>query len=176
MKSESIRSQNWFVCALELIIGILLLINPVGLTRTVIVILGITFVLQGIVSIRAYFQEPKGVSGSGRLAKGLALTCCGLFCVFRSSWFIAAFPILSMFYGVFILVTAFDKIQWAADARRNGVNRWYVSLISAILATALAILVFANPFASTAAMWTFIGIALIVEAVVDAAAIVTATR
>ena len=176
MAGGKIRNQNWFLCALELLIGILLLINPVGLTRAVIVILGIALVFQGIASMRAYFQEPKGVTGSGRLAKGLALTCGGLFCMVRSDWFIAAFPILSMFYGVLILVTAFDKFQWAADARRNGCGRWYVSLISAVLSIALAIFVFANPFTSTAALWLFIGISMIVEAVVDVVAIIFASK
>ena len=43
---------------------------------------------------------------------------CGLFCMFRSGWFIAAFPVLTMLYGVATLVTAFGKLQWTADLLR----------------------------------------------------------
>ena len=38
--------------------------------------------------------------------------------MFRSGWFIAAFPVLTMLYGVATLVTAFGKLQWTADLLR----------------------------------------------------------
>ena len=44
---------------------------------------------------------------------------------------------------------------------------WFVALISAILTLAFAVLIVANPFSSTAFLWSFIGVTLIVEAVMD---------
>lgn len=162
------KHSNFIMCIAELIVGILLLINPVGFTRGIIVALGIPLALQGIGSIVSYIREnPQAASESNLLAKGLLMTCGGLFCMFRSSWFIAAFPVLTMLYGVMTLVNAFGKLQWTADLLRLKHKYWFIALISAVLSLALAILIMTNPFSSTAALWVFIGISMIVEAVVD---------
>lgn len=162
------RNSNLVMCIAELVIGILLLINPVGFTRGIIIALGIPLALQGIGSIVSYFrQKPQAASEDNMLAKGLLMACCGLFCMFRSSWFIAAFPVLTMFYGVMTLVSAFGKLQWTADMLRLKQKYWFVALISAALSLVLATLIMTNPFSSTAALWIFIGVSMIVEAVVD---------
>ena len=92
--------------------------------------------------------------------------------MFRSGWFIAAFPVLTVLYGVMTLVTAFGKLQWTADLLRLKHKYWFIALISAILSLVLAILIITNPFSSTAALWVFIGISMIVEAVVDVVTLV----
>ena len=162
------KNSNLVMCVAELVIGILLLINPTGFTRGIIIALGIPLALQGIGSIIGYFREkPQAASEGNLLAKGLLMACCGLFCMFRSSWFIAVFPVLTILYGVMTLVTAFGKLQWAADLLRLKHKYWFVALISAILSLVLAVLIITNPFTSTAALWVFIGISMIVEAIVD---------
>lgn len=45
------------MCIAELIVGILLLINPVGFTRGIIIALGVPLTLQGIGSIVSYIRE-----------------------------------------------------------------------------------------------------------------------
>ncbi len=167
------KNSNLVMCIAELIIGVLLLVSPVRFTRGIIVALGILLALQGIFSIVSYFREkPQAAAEGNLLAKGLLMTSGGLFCTFRSSWFIAAFPVLTMLYGVMTLVTAFGKLQWTADLLRLKHKYWFIALISAILSLVLAILIITNPFSSTAALWVFIGIYMIVEAVVDVVTLV----
>ena len=168
MEKAMKKNSNLVMCLAELIIGILLLINPVGFTRGIIIALGIPLALQGIGSIVGYIREkPQTASEGNLLAKGLLLTCSGLFCMFRSSWFITVFPVLTVLYGVMTLVTAFGKLQWTADLLRLKHKYWFFALISAVLSLVLSILILSNPFSSTAALWVFIGISMIVEAVVD---------
>ena len=167
------KHSNLVTCIAELVIGILLLINPVGFTRGIIIALGIPLALQGIGSIVSYIREkPQAASEGNLLAKGLLLTCGGLFCMFRSSWFIAAFPVLTVLYGVMTLVTAFGKLQWTADLLRMKHKYWFIALINALLSLVLAILIMTNPFGSTAVLWVFIGISMIVESVVDVVTLV----
>ena len=162
------KNASILTCIAELVIGILLLINPVGFTRGIIVALGIFMTFHGLSAIVKYIREkPQAASEGNLLARGLLLSCAGLFCVFRSSWFIAAFPVLTVLYGVMTLVTAFEKIQWTADLLRIKHRYWFVALINALMSLILSILILTNPFASTAALWLFIGISLIAEAVVD---------
>lgn len=44
---------------------------------------------------------------------------------------------------------------------------WYISAISAALTIIFAVLVLINPFSAVASLWTFIGVTMIIEAVLD---------
>lgn len=173
MKKNDKKLNAILLCIAELVIGVLLLIKPVGFTRGIIIALGVPLTLKGVGYIVSYIkQKPQEASEGNLFAKGLLMACGGLFCMFHSGWFIAAFPVLTMLYGVMTLVTAFGKLQWTADLFRTKHKYWFLALISAVLSIALAVMIMANPFASTAAMWIFIGVSMIVEAVMDVVTII----
>ena len=92
--------------------------------------------------------------------------------MFKAEWFIITFPILTVFYGVLTLVGGISKIQWAVDMYRQKQSYWYIEVLGAVLTILFAILILTNPFASTAILWTFIGISLIAEAIIDILAFV----
>lgn len=50
------KHNNIFMCVAEILIGILLLINPVGFTRGIIVALGAVLTVQGVRAIVGYFR------------------------------------------------------------------------------------------------------------------------
>lgn len=155
-------------CILEVIVGILLLINPIAFTSGIIVGLGIVLIVLGVMSIVGYFRsEPEQAEKKSGLFKGLLLSLGGLFCVLRPTWFVAVFPLFTVFYGVLILILGIRKIQWAVDMLRTKQKYWFVALIGAILSLVFAILILVNPFASTAILWSFIAVSLIIEAVAD---------
>ena len=77
----------------------------------------------------------------------------------------------SVSYGVGLLVVGVAKVQWTVDILRVKVGRWYLPGISALVSLVCAAIILFNPFASTVALWVFIGVALIAEAVVDLLAI-----
>lgn len=155
-------------CILEVIVGILLIINPIGFTSGIIVGLGIAMAVLGVISIVGYFRtEPEEAEKKNGLFKGLLFSVGGLFCIFRPTWLVAVFPLFTVFYGILILILGFRKIQWAIDMLRRKQKYWFVALIGAILSLVFAILILINPFASTAILWTFIAVSLIIEAVAD---------
>ena len=173
MKKNDKKLNAILLCIAELVIGVLLLIKPVGFTRGIIIALGIPLMLKGVGYVISYIRKkPQEASEGNLLAKGLLMTCGGLFCMFRSGWFITVFPALTILYGLMTLVTAFGKIQWMADLFRAKHKYWFLALISAVLSIALAVMIMTNPFASTAAMWIFIGVSMIVEAVMDVVTII----
>lgn len=163
-----LKYQNVLASIAEIAVGILLLIDPVGLTSGIIIAFGIAMCIMGAWSVVSYFrtniEEAKGKSS---LSKGLFFILVGLFCAFKSGWFVITFPIITAFYGIVSLLSGFGKLQQAIDMLRSKKNYWYVALISAILTLLFAALILTNPFASTAFLWTFIGISLIVEAAMD---------
>ena len=168
MKKVNSGNSSLLMSIVEILVGILLLINPVGFTSGIIVAFGIVLAIMGIGQVIGYFcADAEEAAGSGKLTKGILFTVLGLFCAFRSEWFIATFPVITILYGVLILVTGVSKFQKAVDMVRVKQKYWFVALISAVLTLLFAILIIFNPFASTAFLWTFIGISLIVEAIMD---------
>jgi len=162
------NTRNLLMCLAEMVIGILLLINPVGFTSGIIITLGIMLIIMGIVSIVGYFRaDPEEAAERSGLSKGLVFVFLAFVCIFKTGWFMAAFPLITVFYGILILVSGFNKIQWAIDMLRQKQKYWFVALIGATLSLVFAALVLANPFSSTVVLWKFIAASLILEAIVD---------
>ncbi len=152
----------------EIVIGILLLVNPVGFTSGIIVTFGVVLMITGIGTTIKYFRtEPEEAAVSQILVKGLLAILGGVFCAFNSHWFIATFPVLTLVYGAVILITGITKIQWTVDIIRMKRSKWFWMAISAAISIVCGITVIANPFSTTAVLWMFIGISLIVDAVFD---------
>ena len=153
---------------IEIVIGILLLINPVGFTSGIIIVFGIVMMIMGAVKMIQYFKmDAEEAAGKGFLATGMIFVVVGAFCAFRSGWFLATFPVITILYGVLILAAGIAKLQKSVDMVRVKQKYWFVALISAVFTLLFALLIIFDPFASTAILWTFIGISFIVEAVMD---------
>ncbi|MGM9608228.1 MAG: HdeD family acid-resistance protein [Oscillospiraceae bacterium] len=167
MKTSS-KVSSIVLSLCEAIIGVLLLVNPVGFTTGIIIFLGIVLLILGIANIVQYFRTiPEEAAVKQSLARGIVEILAGLFCVFKSGWFIVAFPLLTLLYGVVILVTGVTKVQWTVDRIRLKQKKWVWMAISAVLTIVCAVIILCNPFSGTAILWIFIAVTLIVEAVFD---------
>ena len=153
---------------IEIIIGILLLVDPVGFTSGIIVVFGIVLMLMGLGRVVKYFRsEPEEAAVSQALVKGTIMLLGGAFCAFNSRWFLATFPVLTLVYGVVTLIVGITKLQWTIDIIRLKRSKWFWMAISAAISILCGITIVTNPFRTTAVLWMFIGISLIVEAVLD---------
>lgn len=163
-------------CLLEILVGMLLLVNPVGFTSGIIIGAGYLLMISGLASVIKYFHaEPEEAEKSQTLAKGLVAVLAGAFCAFRSGWFIVTFPVITLIYGVVILITGLAKVQWMVDAIRMKKGRWFLSGISALISIVCGVIIMTSPFSSTAALWIFTGISLIAEAFIDLFALLFGT-
>ncbi len=152
----------------EIIVGILLLINPVGFTSLILIAVGLVLLTMGLGRIIVYFRtDPEEASQEGNLAIGLICGLLGLVGVFKTEWIIATFPMITLVYGVISMASGVSKLQISIDLLRNKRKYWFVALISAVLTLVCAAFILANPFSTTALLWNFTGIALIVEALAD---------
>ena len=168
MRAIQKNSGSILMCVLEILVGVLLLVDPTGFTSAIIIAAGAALILYGVICIVRYFRAD-AAEGALRqsLFKGLLLLLGGLFCVLRSRWFVATFPLLTILYGIGLLISGVGKIQWMADMIRFGRKRWYLPAISAVLSLIFAAIILCSP----TALWSFLGIVLIVEAVFDIVAI-----
>lgn len=156
------------LCLFEFIVGVLLLIDPVGFTSGIIKMTGIVLIILGIIEIIKYFRISAEEAFLGQtLVKGLVFVLAGAFCTFRTEWFIITFPVLTIMYGIIILLAGLGKIQLAVDMIRRKNKNWFWAAINAVISIGCAVVILNNPFTSTAVLWTFTGAALIVEGVFD---------
>ena len=162
------RTGGLALCVLEIVVGILLLINPVGFTSGIIIGAGAVMALSGVVSgIRYFTVQPENGVASQLLFKGLLLLMAGVLCMTQYTWFLTAFPLLTVIYAGWMLVMAAMKLQHMTDMLRLKRGRWYMPAISAGVAVVLATVILLNPFGAVGAVWTFVGISLIAEAAVE---------
>lgn len=162
------KTGSLLICIVEIVVGVLLLINPVGFTSGIIIGAGVLMVLGGILSVVRYFMlKPEIAAQKQLLFKGLTAIMGGAVCIARYDWFLSAFPLLTVIYAGAMLVLAAAKLQKMADLRRLNMPRWYLPGISAAMAALLAAIILINPFGAVAAVWTFVAVSLIAEAIVE---------
>lgn len=171
------ENRNGVIISLfEIFVGILLLVNPIGFTSGIVIAAGILLCVYGIVSVFRYFgTNIEEAMIHQDLSKGLLAILGGMFCIFKSEWFAIAFPMLTILYGVFMVVSGIGKVQWAMDLLRLG-RRWGLAAASAVLSLVFGFVILQSPFETMEILWTFTGITMIVEAVFDIAALVYVAR
>lgn len=170
MKTMKENMSGILVCLFELVVGILLLISPISFTSGIIMAAGVVMLILGLVSVVKYFRtDPVEAAQSQILVKGLIALLVGGFCALKAEWFVATFPILTMLYGVAILLSGLGKIQWTVDMLRLKKSKWQLPAISAVVSIVCSLVIITSPFSSAAVLWMFTGISLIVEAVFDVA-------
>lgn len=174
MKTSTSKSKSWkgkgaavILPLCEIVVGILLLINPSGFTRGIIMAVGILLVLLGVKDIVGYFRGSQQTSFGRGLSKGLLECIGGAFCAFNPQWFTATFPVLTMLYGVCMLITGVMKVETTANMLRAKRRGWGWCTLGAALSIICAVIILSNPFASSAVLWVFVAVSLIVEAIVD---------
>lgn len=152
----------------EIVVGVLLLVDPIRFTSGIIAALGVLLTLLGALSVVRYFMtEARQAAKERRFAKGLFLLCSGLFCMLRNDWFIATFPALTSLYGAGLLLVGFVKVQRAVDLLRMKRGIWFTAAIGAGISLLAAVLILINPFQSALVLWILIGAALLLDAASD---------
>ena len=160
------------LCLFELIVGILVLLDPMGFTAIIIVAAGVGLIVLGLVSVVKYGRaEPQAAAQGQYLLKGLLALTAGFFCTFQSQWFLdhSAFTLL---LGLAIFAAGLAKVQISIDMSRAGKQRWYLGLIGAAVSIICAVVVLKYPFAGNDTRAIFTGVSLIAEFVVDVAMLI----
>ena len=152
----------------ELLIGILLFVDPAGFTAGILKAVGVVLLLCGAVCLIHYFNtEPMQAALEQNFSKGLVMILLGGFLALRTQQAIDIFPLLTHLYGVAILIIGVVKLQQGVDLLRLKVRYWFLAGINALLAIVFAAVILSDPFTSTVVLWRVAAISLIVEAVLD---------
>lgn len=158
------NTVNLILCLGELIVGILLLVNPEGFTQAIVMALGAVIAVVGVINVIRYFRtDAVRAAQERRLAFGLGELVLGLFALTQSGWLVNLFEGLTRLYGAGVLVLALFRIQQFVDVRRLKLSKGLFSGISALYTLLYAALILFIPETT----WIFIGVLLLLEAVLD---------
>ena len=164
---------NILLCIAEIIVGVLLLVNPDAVTSAFIIGAGAVMILTGIVFCTLYFVgEAEKMVIKQLLFKGLLLIILGVLCVTQYGVLLAALPFVTWVYAIAMLILAAYKVQCTVDILRLSGIRWYFPAISAALAVVLALFILLNPNTAMNIVWGFMGVSIILEAGLEIATII----
>lgn len=165
--------NNIIFCAYELVMGILILINPEAFTLGIIIIAGALLMVTGVINLYKYIiKNAEEAMREQYLTKGLLALMTGLFCALQTDWFLSTFPVLTTLYGVAVLVLGVSKVQLMFDMIRLKHKKWAYAGLNALITIVCAVIILMAPFGSTQVLWIFIGVSLIIEAIFDVVTLV----
>ena len=156
------------VILFEAIVGVLLFVNPERFTRSIIVIFGVIMLIMGIGNlIQALRTRVDGAPDSYLMAAAIAELIIGAVLTIGNKLVYGIFPVIAVIYGVFLIIVGIHKARVYVRLKKIGFRPSILSIISALAAIALGVVILLNPFETVETLWKFAGISLAVEAVLD---------
>ncbi len=156
----------------ELGVGIFLFIDHDKFSETIITVIGVVIAAMGIFEVLGYFRmTPEDGAESMGMTRGLLGLLIGFFCVFRAEWFTSTFPVMTVVYGVAMAVLGIRKLAETVDMLRLRNGSWAWKLAGGLVTAICAVITLKRPWEGDA-MWIFIGVALVVESIIDIVALV----
>jgi uncharacterized membrane protein HdeD (DUF308 family) len=146
-------------------LGTIMIIFPVFINDFFSTIVGVLILLFGISQITIYLYK-KSFSGLAKvtLALGIIGTVAGTYILLNPKFITSIIPLIS---GLIIIVNALNKIKQSAELKSSNYDKWWYTLVSAIVLLALGFILIANPFAAVEAIIRALGIILIVDGIYD---------
>ena len=162
----------------ELAVGILLFIDPEGFTNAVIMIFGGVLAVIGLFKLIRFIAEKRKTGDASYLELILSVLCIilGCVCMFMTSYILNIFAFVAVVYGIILIVSGVFKAASYFDMRSAGLPVSFLSILSAIVSVLLGVVIVFNPFDAVNVLWMFAGISLIVEALLDIAALALIAR
>ena len=154
--------------------GIQLLLNPNSSLQAIGVACGISLILFGIIKLVGYFSKDLfRLAFENDLASGILMLAIGVNLLIRTQEVLASFATV---LGMLILMDGLLKIQIAVEARPFGIRLWWLILASAIVTGVFGVLLIFRPSESQDMMMRFMGVALILDAELNASTVLTSVK
>lgn len=175
MKQLKIVKNMYIVMDVCLIVvGLLILFSPIKAINVLCKIFGVVLIVLGAVKLVGYFtKDIFQLAFQFDFALGIISAILGIVLIFRTSYMV---EILSVCVGIFILLDGTLKLQTAVDARRFGIEKWWLILITAILVSVVGIILMVVPFAAQTVTAWIIGINLVLDGVLNICVVLSTVK
>lgn len=162
---KDVKRDFLLIAIAGFVLGILVLLYPEGSGLIVCYICAGAVTVFGVLHIVSYFvnHSPEFIFRYD-LAQGIIGLVLGIFLFARPELLLVILP---MVFGVVVIVDSVIKLQNAFDYARMGYRFWWVVLILAAGTGVMGVLMLTNPFATSIILFRFIGVSLVVNALID---------
>lgn len=161
----------------EAAVGILLLVNPEGFTRTIIILFGVILLAIGLTYLMRYMSAKKEeINDPLSLVVAIVALAIGVICTFRSDLIFGLITAVAIIYGVILVIVGACKLHNYHSAKKIGAPVSAINVVSGLIAVILGIVITVYPKNAALSVWQIAGIILLLEAAVDFYAITQVTE
>ncbi|MBP3856726.1 MAG: DUF308 domain-containing protein [Ruminiclostridium sp.] len=157
-----------FQVVVELVIGIFLIIYRDMTTNILFIVVGALMVCYGVFDLIAFVTNNRPYSFRRGLTTGVLITIIGVAFIVQAE---ALQNLLAIIIGALILIESIVNCRRALILKNLGDMNWYFLLIASVIVIALSIMICIYPNLFGEIISLIMGIAIIVEAILDAFAI-----
>ena len=160
-RDDTIR--NVALLAAMCLIGAVMLIFPNETDLALLIVCGATMILYGALQVVSYIKKKENVApfSPGSLSTGLTLLFLGVFILLNRA---VMNSILNKVLGFVLIFAGFSSLQTALSLKKLKANKWYFSLIIALISVVSGVIAILATFEASVLM-IFMGIAFCVESV-----------
>ena len=146
-------------------VGLLLSINPLMEEPVLYRICGIVLLVFGVVKIAGYFSKDIfQLAFQFDLAMGVISSIIGVILIFHTTWPIGK---VSVCMGIFMLADALLKLQTTIDAKKFGIEKWWMMLLMAVPVAVIGVLLLILQFESNTYIMKLLGLNLCIDGILN---------
>ena len=145
--------------------GILMIARPGYSAALISRLVGILLITFGIIKIVGFYsRDLYRLAFQHDLAMGILTFALGLLMVLKPGW---ALNVLTLMLGIEVITDGLFKVQTSLDARRFGLNTWWLILALAIMTGIVGAALIIAPSESGRMLVQLLGASLIAEGVLN---------
>ncbi|HPS75965.1 MAG TPA: DUF308 domain-containing protein [Oscillospiraceae bacterium] len=159
------RTSSIIVALISMLLGVVLILYKARAVSLIVLVSGVALMALGAYYIGLYFARRSRIALLQMdLLLGIILFLLGLWMAARPD---SVISLLQYVAGAIILVHGVVDLQAAFNIKRGGFEKWWVSLLLAVVTLLLGALIIIDPFAALDALLILIGLVLIFDGLSD---------
>lgn len=156
------------------LLGAMLIAVPDFSAALLGIICGIILTLFGVVKLIGYFSKDLyRLAFQYDLIFGIVLIAVGVVILIRPE---SVLNFICIALGLTVLADGISKIRISIESKRFGIHEWWLILISAILTSAMGLVLMFRPSQSVRIMMIILGVTLLLEGILNLCTVITAVK
>ena len=164
---KQLKWETLLTAALYIVLGVVALVIPDTMVKTLGYLIGILLILAGAVSMICYLlREASQNYYRNDFGYGLVSIAVGILFLYKVEWIISLVPVI---LGVLVVASGCRKLQDVIDMKRLGYGNWMMVLILAVVNVVMGAALIVNSLDAALFFLQLMGAGLIFSGVTDCA-------
>lgn len=162
---KQIKWETLLTSALYIVLGVVALVIPDTMVKTLGYLIGILLIVAGAVSMICYLLREASLNYyRNGFGYGLVSIAVGILFLYKVEWIISLVPAI---LGILVVASGCRKLQDVIDMKRLGYGNWVAVLILAAVNVILGAALIANSLKAALFFLQLVGVGLIFSGITD---------